>query len=196
MVVIGWFLAHRYDGVRLWNLQGGRGDSAGLDRNRHQLSVPLSATQPSGDPSRPEAAGASLCHRDHPHLTPPAGCRADPLVLHPRPLAWHQLHAGDLRRPDRASPVCGLAWDRASGTVWRRLRRPQGDHLVIPFVAVWMDANSCPGANSSDRPNWASPSPSVCSGGLTPSFPERRNWCATPHSRDCWAELPTLISTC
>ena len=26
VVVIGWFLAHRYDGIRLWNLQGSRND--------------------------------------------------------------------------------------------------------------------------------------------------------------------------
>jgi uncharacterized membrane protein len=70
----GLFLAHRYDGLRLWNLQDTPVDRAArVDRHRHQFLLSLPGhLQPAGDPG-PAAPGAALFHRDHPHQPPPPG---------------------------------------------------------------------------------------------------------------------------
>ena len=99
VVVIGWFLAHRYDGIRLWNLQGVPGMVPLVwigtavsflflyPATYNLLEIPA-VLKPQ---VRLYATGIIRISR-HP------GHRSNPLVHHPCPVDRQQLHAGDLLR--------------------------------------------------------------------------------------------------
>jgi hypothetical protein len=112
VVVIGWFLAHRYDGLRLWNLQGVPGMVPMVwigtaisflflyPATYNLLEIPA-VLKPQ---VRLYATGIIRISRH-----PQAG-RANPVVFHPCALDWQQFHAGDLRRTHCPPPIRGLAW--------------------------------------------------------------------------------------
>jgi uncharacterized membrane protein len=140
VVVIGYFLAHRYDGLRLWNLQDQPwivpvvwvGTAISFlflyPATYNLLEIPAGAQTP----------GAALCHRDHPHQPPPPGRGPDPLVRHPPALDRQQLHGGRLPGADRPPPVCGL--ERGSAAAPAALATPsrqlKASTSVVPFRAV------------------------------------------------------------
>ena len=124
VVVIGWFLAHRYDGIRLWNLQGVPGMVPLVwigtavsflflyPATYNLLEIPavlkpqvrLYATGIIRISRHPQAIGQILW------------------CITPCPVDRQQLHAGDLLRAGRPSLICGLARRPPSpGTVWRGL---------------------------------------------------------------------------
>jgi len=143
VLVIGYFLAHRYDGVRLWNLQG----SAGLipliwigtaisffflyPATYNLLEIPA-LLKPE---QRLYATGIIRISR-HPQARWPGA-----LVCDPPALDRQQFHAGHLCGADRPSPVRHLARRSAPGCPLRTgLRCRQGQHL---------------GASVSSRARWA-----------------------------------------
>ena len=99
------------------------------------------------------------------------------LIAHHLFAVWH----GDRRLKERF----GEAFDELKATT-----------SVLPFQAVTMADSSWIGGNSYDQPKGASPLRWACSGGRTASSRPQRRWCATPHSKVSWAELPTLQPTC
>ena len=98
------------------------------------------------------------------------------LIGHHLFAVWH----GDQRLKSRF----GAAFDDLKATT-----------SVIPSQQCWTAAKSSTGRNLFDRPNSESPSPSGSSGGPITSSQAPVKWCAIPHWKGFWAELPTLIST-
>lgn len=191
VVVVGYFIAHRYEGLRLWNLQG----TPGLiplvwvgtaisffflyPATYNLLEIPallkpqvrLYATGIIRISRHPQAVGQVLWCATHLlwigssfMLVTCAG-----LIGHHLFAVWH----GDRRLRARF------------GEAFEDLRASTS---VIPFRAVLDGRQHLVWGNSCGRPSWASPSPSVCSGGAIASWGWRpaRFWPAP--SAGGWAE--------
>jgi len=115
VVVIGYFLAHRYDGLRLWNLQGVPG------------MVPMVWVGTAISFLFLYPATYNLL--EIPAVLKPqvrlyaTGSRANSVVLHPCSVDRQQFHAGDLRRTYCPPPFRCLAWGSPPEVaLWRCLR--------------------------------------------------------------------------
>ena len=173
VVVIGWFLAHRYDGVRLWNLQGVPG------------VIPLVWIGTAISFLFLYPATYNLLEIPA-VLKPQVRLYATGIIRisrHPQAIGqilWCLTHALWIGSSFMLVTCVGLIGHHLFA-VWhgdRRLKARFGEALTSSRPAprsclsqrCWMDASSCSGRNSFDRRNWASPSPSACSGGPIASF--------------------------